>query len=80
MVYMISGPGCPSTCVDPSAPTKCILASREGCFCKKGFVLSDNKCIKQEECGCRDSDGDYFPVSYCKPITSLIVDSGGDSF
>jgi hypothetical protein len=60
---MVSGTGCPATCTDPTAPSKCTIEAREGCFCKPGFVLSDDKCIKQEECGCKDSNGDYFPVS-----------------
>jgi hypothetical protein len=63
MIYMVSGTGCPATCTDPTAPSKCTIEAREGCFCKPGFVLSDDKCIKQEECGCKDSNGDYFPVS-----------------
>ncbi|CAC5390658.1 unnamed protein product [Mytilus coruscus] len=62
MVYKSSGPGCPATCIDPKAPSKCTLEEREGCFCKQGFVLSDDKCIKQSECGCKDRNGDYFPI------------------
>lgn len=57
------GPGCPSTCLDPNAPSTCTVEGREGCFCKEGFVLSDNKCIKLHECGCKDRNGDYYPVT-----------------
>ncbi|VDI74139.1 Hypothetical predicted protein, partial [Mytilus galloprovincialis] len=62
MIYKSSGPGCPATCIDPKASSKCTLEEREGCFCKQGFVLSDDKCIKQSECGCKDRNGDYFPI------------------
>ncbi|XP_021348638.1 zonadhesin-like isoform X2 [Mizuhopecten yessoensis] len=62
MVYKADASGCPSTCVDPEAPSSCTLEPREGCVCKDGFALSDDKCIPLSQCGCVDSDGAYFPL------------------
>ncbi|XP_029382830.1 zonadhesin, like [Echeneis naucrates] len=55
---------CPPTCSDlfpiicHLPPTTCI----EGCQCDAGFVLSDNKCVPLDKCGCLDSDGEYHDV------------------
>nr|XP_046237582.1 zonadhesin, like [Scatophagus argus] len=52
---------CPPTCSDlfpvscPFPPTTCV----EGCQCDAGYVLSDNKCVPMDKCGCLDSDGHY---------------------
>ncbi|XP_061173301.1 zonadhesin-like [Saccostrea echinata] len=60
--YRSSGPGCPATCLDPKAEDSCTIEPTEGCFCREGFVLSDGVCVKQEQCGCRNDKGDYFPI------------------
>ncbi|XP_069114973.1 IgGFc-binding protein-like [Argopecten irradians] len=62
-VYKVNASGCPSTCVDPLAPSKCTLEPREGFECKDGFILSDGKCIHQSQCGCVDNEGAYFPLN-----------------
>ncbi|XP_037537371.1 zonadhesin, like [Nematolebias whitei] len=55
---------CPPTCSDlfpifcHLPPTTCV----EGCECNAGFVLSDNKCVPLDKCGCLDSDGEYHDV------------------
>ncbi|KAJ8308499.1 hypothetical protein KUTeg_013373 [Tegillarca granosa] len=71
MEYRNDGTGCPATCSDFNAPETCDLEPREGCYCKAGFVLSDGKCIPQSECGCRDKNGDYFPMQIVKNVTRL---------
>ncbi|MBN3273372.1 ZAN protein, partial [Polyodon spathula] len=53
------GTGCPATCTDFTAPSKCSLPPAEGCFCKDGYVLSGDRCVFQSECGCRDENNDY---------------------
>lgn len=56
---------CPPTCSNlfPMSchlpPTACV----EGCQCDAGFVLSDSKCVRLDQCGCLDSDGEYHDVS-----------------
>ncbi|XP_060070842.1 IgGFc-binding protein-like, partial [Ylistrum balloti] len=62
MVYKANASGCPSTCVDPEAPSSCTLEPREGCECKDGYALSDGKCISLSQCGCVDSEGAYLPL------------------
>ncbi|XP_072315847.1 zonadhesin, like [Eucyclogobius newberryi] len=55
---------CPPTCSD-LFPLLCHLppsACVEGCQCDGGYVLSDNKCVLLNECGCLDSDGEYHDV------------------
>ncbi|XP_053199886.1 zonadhesin, like [Scomber japonicus] len=55
---------CPPTCSNlfPMSchlpPTACV----EGCQCDAGFVLSDSKCVRLDQCGCLDSDGEYHDV------------------
>ena len=62
MEYRADGPACPATCTDPEAKAACTLEPKEGCFCKDGFVFSDNKCVRMAECGCTDDEGEYYPV------------------
>ncbi|KAK3093998.1 hypothetical protein FSP39_022729 [Pinctada imbricata] len=61
MEYLSAGFACPATCLEPK-PTSCDLEPTEGCFCKKGFVMSDGKCVRQTECGCTDKNGEYYPI------------------
>ncbi|KAM8746516.1 zonadhesin, like [Acanthopagrus schlegelii] len=52
---------CPATCSD-LFPIFCHLPSTtcvEGCQCDAGYVLSDNNCVRLDECGCSDPDGEY---------------------
>ncbi|KAJ0055940.1 hypothetical protein NL108_016698 [Boleophthalmus pectinirostris] len=55
---------CPPTCSD-LFPLLCHLppsACVEGCQCDAGYVLSDNKCVRLDQCGCMDSNGEYHDV------------------
>ena len=70
MQYMAIGSGCPLTCVEPESTVNCTLEPREGCFCKEGFVMSDNACVERSECGCKDDNGDYFPVYFYQFISN----------
>ncbi|CAF91217.1 unnamed protein product, partial [Tetraodon nigroviridis] len=62
--YSECTPPCPATCSDlfpifcHLPPTTCV----EGCQCDAGHVLSDNKCVPLNECGCLDSDREYHDV------------------
>lgn len=63
--YSPCGPACPQpSCQDPAGPGgSCNLPCVEGCFCNKGLILSGDKCVPFNECGCTDEDGQYRPVS-----------------
>ncbi|XP_033741867.1 zonadhesin-like [Pecten maximus] len=53
---------CPATCVDPEAPKTCLRYPVEGCECDSGYVLSNQRCVREAECGCTDVDGEYYPI------------------
>ncbi|XP_032886887.1 LOW QUALITY PROTEIN: uncharacterized protein LOC116979482 [Amblyraja radiata] len=50
--YETCGTGCPTTCMETSAPDSCPLPSVEGCFCDPGYTLSGDICIMNSQCGC----------------------------
>ncbi|XP_076416960.1 zonadhesin isoform X2 [Peromyscus maniculatus bairdii] len=59
-------PPCPPTCSDPQGlcggtspkvPSTC----KEGCVCRAGFVLQDDKCMLRTLCSCRDAQGALIP-------------------
>eukprot|EP00062_Callorhinchus_milii_P025595 gi/632986747/ref/XP_007910409.1/ PREDICTED: IgGFc-binding protein-like [Callorhinchus milii] len=58
--YTLCASACPPTCNDPFAPGNCPNRCVEGCECDEGYVLSDGKCVPANECGCTDSEGDYY--------------------
>ncbi|XP_069042968.1 zonadhesin, like [Lepisosteus oculatus] len=70
--YSPCGNACPASCTEPGAPNSCDLPCVEGCVCDPGMVLSGDKCVPFNQCGCVDKDGSYrpvgdswFPVSDC---------------
>ena len=70
MVFSYSAPLCPNTCSDPSAEQKCdgII---EACVCKEGFILSGDKCVPEDQCGCQLGNR-YYDVSteaFCRVLT-----------
>ncbi|XP_065944540.1 zonadhesin isoform X2 [Magallana gigas] len=69
--YWWSAPACPNMCTDPNAEKTCGLPKTESCRCKHGFVLSGDKCVRQNDCGCSRGPN-YYPLesSYAKPDCS----------
>ena len=64
MEYLPVGPANQKTCMDILNNTisdNRTDESAEGCFCKAGFVLDEDRCIHEDECGCL-FEGEYFPV------------------
>ncbi|GMR33272.1 hypothetical protein PMAYCL1PPCAC_03467 [Pristionchus mayeri] len=59
---------CPATCSDHDAPEQCNYPCAEGCECDWGYVLDTTnladgpQCIKIEDCGCTDDDGNLHPA------------------
>ena len=51
--YKLSTSACPATCVDPDAGKSCSEREIEGCECSEGTVLDGNKCVPEDQCGCR---------------------------
>ncbi|XP_033741868.1 zonadhesin-like [Pecten maximus] len=60
--YRADMTACPATCVDPEAPKTCPRNPVEGCECDSGYVLSNQRCVREAECGCTDVDGEYYPL------------------
>uniref|UniRef100_H2RJX0 Fc gamma binding protein n=1 Tax=Takifugu rubripes TaxID=31033 RepID=H2RJX0_TAKRU len=58
--YELCGSACPATCSDPNAPSKCKLPCVQTCTCNEGFVLSGNRCVRTNNCGCTH-EGRYVP-------------------
>ncbi|XP_045081914.1 LOW QUALITY PROTEIN: IgGFc-binding protein-like [Coregonus clupeaformis] len=58
-VYSLSAPGCPATCYSMTSAPGCTTPPGEGCQCKPGFLLSEDKCVHVKDCGCHH-EGRYF--------------------
>ncbi|XP_023659724.2 IgGFc-binding protein-like [Paramormyrops kingsleyae] len=50
--YSLCASGCPATCGNLSPPVGCDTSCQESCVCDKGFILSGNKCVPFNKCGC----------------------------
>lgn len=59
--YSVCASSCPATCLDLTAPLSCTSPCAEGCECDQGHVLSTDRCIPVQQCGC-DVDGRYYAV------------------
>ncbi|XP_056299287.1 zonadhesin, like [Pseudoliparis swirei] len=60
--YTLCASSCPETCLGTVGPPGCQGVCVEGCECKPGFILSDDKCVSLRDCGCVDAGGSYHPV------------------
>eukprot|EP00072_Mus_musculus_P074533 XP_017176296.1 PREDICTED: zonadhesin isoform X5 [Mus musculus] len=59
-------PSCLPSCLDPDglckgASPKVPSSCKEGCICQSGYVLSNNKCLLRNRCGCKDAHGALIP-------------------
>ena len=61
--YSLCASSCPETCLHVAEEPGCEEQCVEGCVCNPGFVLSNDKCVPREDCGCVDDKGFYHPVS-----------------
>ncbi|XP_063297781.1 uncharacterized protein LOC134586215 [Pelobates fuscus] len=60
--YKNCGSECPTTCHNSSSPTLCKSMSVEGCFCDAGFVLSGDRCVSEADCGCMDTQNNFYEL------------------
>ncbi|XP_029432085.1 IgGFc-binding protein-like [Rhinatrema bivittatum] len=59
--YEACGNACPATCSDQAAPSQCTASCVETCQCNTGFVLSVDKCVSNDSCGCNYNGLYYKP-------------------
>ncbi|XP_072740487.1 alpha-tectorin [Ciconia boyciana] len=59
--YSVCASSCPATCSDLTAPLACSSPCAEGCECNRGHVLSTDRCVPIQKCGC-DVDGRYYAI------------------
>ncbi|XP_039181480.1 IgGFc-binding protein-like [Crotalus tigris] len=73
--HVSCGSRCPATCSSLNAPVFCTLECVETCQCNDGYVLSIDKCVPIESCGCSHNGIYYKPgeefwnkdcTSHCK--------------
>ncbi|KAK6172766.1 hypothetical protein SNE40_016361 [Patella caerulea] len=62
MHYSPSISGCQETCSGLPPLDQCPVDLSEGCKCDEGFVLSGETCVEEEQCGCTNTEGFYFPL------------------
>ncbi|XP_076869232.1 IgGFc-binding protein isoform X2 [Brachyhypopomus gauderio] len=61
--YEICGTACAASCADRDAPSNCKQPCTESCQCNYGFVLSGDKCVPVNQCGCVYEGRYYTPDS-----------------
>lgn len=62
MTYKTNMTACPNTCSEPKASETCNRPNTDGCQCPEGMLLSGLKCVKADQCGCTDREGNYYEV------------------
>lgn len=60
--YQVCTSACPASCSDLTAPLYCVHPCKEGCQCDTGYVLSGNRCVHRQDCGC-EHNGLYYPLN-----------------
>ncbi|KAM4652253.1 IgGFc-binding protein-like [Discoglossus pictus] len=50
--YEVCGSACPATCSDRTSPESCSKPCVESCQCDDGYVISVDKCVPANNCGC----------------------------
>ncbi|XP_061677224.1 IgGFc-binding protein [Syngnathoides biaculeatus] len=61
--YELCGPRCPVTCAGLSSATTCSGGCEEGCQCDAGYILSNDRCVLEADCGCLH-EGQYHLPGY----------------
>uniref|UniRef100_A0A8C6Y367 VWFD domain-containing protein n=1 Tax=Naja naja TaxID=35670 RepID=A0A8C6Y367_NAJNA len=69
--YELCSRSCQQTCDSLYSSLPCSTYCTEGCVCDEGFVLSGDRCVPLDECGCNYQDRYYmsgqtfYPTSTC---------------
>ncbi|KAF7242410.1 IgGFc-binding protein [Varanus komodoensis] len=69
--YELCTESCQQACSSLHWPLLCSTHCTEGCFCDKGFMLSGDRCVPMDQCGCMYQGQYYlagetfFPTSKC---------------
>ncbi|RUS70505.1 hypothetical protein EGW08_021730 [Elysia chlorotica] len=73
MVYRVDA-SCPNRCEDvPGIKAPCDEAPAEGCVCKDGLYLLDNKCVPKSQCGCQVDGNDGQFIKMLQPGQKLVM-------
>ncbi|XP_032905509.1 alpha-tectorin [Amblyraja radiata] len=59
--YEVCTSSCPATCTDLISPLYCSRPCTEGCQCDEDHVLSGNRCVRLDGCGC-EFQGRYYDL------------------
>ena len=71
MVYRKTWKSCHKSCGDRNAPRNCKHPKMEGCYCRNGWLLDGDKCVRPKDCGCKSPMGFYLSVSTEELLVNL---------
>eukprot|EP00063_Salmo_salar_P017752 XP_013992587.1 PREDICTED: alpha-tectorin-like [Salmo salar] len=60
--YQVCTSACAASCSDLTSHLYCTHPCTEGCQCDPGYVLSGNRCVRHQDCGC-EREGLYYPLN-----------------
>ncbi|XP_071031171.1 alpha-tectorin [Oncorhynchus clarkii lewisi] len=60
--YQVCTSACAASCSDLTSHLYCTHPCTEGCQCDPGYVLSGNRCVRHQDCGC-EHEGLYYPLN-----------------
>jgi len=63
---------CEPSCLKNEVVRDCFDKAVDGCVCDKGYVRSGEKCVKEEECGCKEVIGK--DILYHEPNTVWVTE------
>ncbi|KAM7331791.1 hypothetical protein ACRRTK_008499 [Alexandromys fortis] len=66
-LYTSCLPSCLPSCSNPKGHCEGVSPKdsstcKEGCVCRPDYLLSEDKCVPRNQCGCKDAKGDLIPI------------------